>query len=296
MPEETPPKETKIGRIGSSEPIQFPASQSALTRSTAGQAEQYHELRKGAIHLEFDNELKALNTEWENAEFDFGEIEAQVSRPPKYWSGILAWAYWPILVVFAGAEIPITWLSFEYFGDTTFNALLMSALVGVVIVVLAHFIGQSAREFSHASRRFITGLWACVRMLLLLLIIVALCYGAAIFRQGYFEQLMRPQVNIADALLNDRAAGGALVALKPMLGGEGAMFLALNIGITVIVLLVSFFRHDPHPDYERLDLRRRRAKRAYLAVSRRRDNELAAEDRRFAAETRRKGFRTGEGR
>jgi hypothetical protein len=289
MPDEPPPKETKIGRIGSAAPVPFPLSEAAKARDTAGKGLQYHDMRKGAIEQEYRAVLEAARTDWENAEFAFDELSAALQRHPTYWQPPLSWFYWPALALLALAQWPISGVSFEFFGDTTANAALMAVLLGVLTVSLSHLLGMTAQRFTHACARFASGVWAGVRFAFAALMIVGLCYGAAIFRQGFSEQFMAPNASIQGLLTG--GADAAIVALHTTLSPSGMLFFALSLGVNVCAFFLAFFRHDPHPTFERLDRDRKRLQRAYLGISRKQGAELAAEDRRFAAEVRRKGWR-----
>ncbi len=289
-----PPRETKVVRMRrGGKAFRAHPLETAEQRDTVDKSLQFHELRLGAIDQEYRHAIDAAETEWENAEFEFGELNARLDRHPSCWPAPFSWLYWVGLIGLAAAEVPITWLSFEYFGDTSTNAVQLALLIGVLLVSLAHLLGLTARQFSHASASVGGAITASACLVLLALALYLLCYGVAILRQGFFEQFAQQKHSLSALLAND-AISDAAAALRTSLGPEGLFFLLVKLLVVVVVSLFSFLRHDPHPNYEALDRRRRRTQAAYLAIHRKVDSELAAERRRFAAEARRKGWRITE--
>ena len=121
-------------------------------------------------------------------------------------------------------------------------------------------------------------------------LILVLCYGVAIFRQAYLAFATQPDPSFAAAMQNDQLGQAALIVLRSSLAIDGVIFMLINLAIVAVGILFAFYRHDPHPNFEELDRERMRAADRLTALRTRQGDELAAEDRRYANECRRKGF------
>lgn len=175
--------------------------------------------------------------------------------------------YTLLLAILAAVELPLNIDPFLALLGTNnlISAFLVATLVGVLLVVLAHSLGILLRT---AGRR---SFWrALIGILLVLTLAMLLAYGMSVLRQS--------NLGVQDAVRGtlDTVSGavGGTGPLRDLLGNLGGpladvasrelepqaffqpltktgwVLLLINLGVFTVGTLLSFFRHDPNPQFE----------------------------------------------
>jgi len=253
-------------------------------------AKETHEATLVEINELFGGRVQIQKTKVEQAASNYEALKAAERREPVFWRAPFSWIYLLLLAGLALAEVPINRLSFElFFAEDPQTLVLVAILVGVVLMALAHPTGLIMRRYQHAKKTSgATG--SVVALTVLIVLIVGMCYGISIFRQAYLNLQNTPDASLETMVNADNFFEAAAHAwsLNPTLETVGWIFLAINLGIICIGVFFSFFRHDPHPSFEQLHKDRDREDKALESLIIERDDRLAAERGRFAAERRRK--------
>jgi hypothetical protein len=221
--------------------------------------------------------LTKAEADGDSANRQFRDLESRLNRPLRV---SLRYGYWIILLLALLIEAPINRLAFElFFQETALVSWGLAILVGCLLLAFAHFAGLSARRITSSdSWLFVAG--RLVFVLGVVSIACALMYFVAKVRQAYIAFVESEQA--ADARLGEilRGESFSLPAFQDLLniplGQDGMLLILINFTIFVVAALASFYRHDPHPDYEKLSERRDRADRR-LAKLRRRFEEKSSE-------------------
>lgn len=272
------------------DPIQLPIVR-GKTRESAEKSKEYHEMRLRAIEEKFRPLLQNAQRDCEDAEFEFENLRARLDRLPLFWERPWSSLYLPFLLLLAIAEVPVNRLSFQlFFNDGPLMSLVVAGLVGAVLIALAHMAGVGARRFRHVCAEAHGGWSASARLGGLFAVLGGLCYGVAVFRQGYLTFVTTPDPTFAALIADNQYGEAAVIALRAGLGIDGAIFLIINVAIVCVGMYFAFSRHDPHPNFEQLDLDRTAAKNAYAKIERRQGEDIAAEERRYESERRRRGW------
>ena len=159
--------------------------------------------------------------------------------------------YFPFLLVLSIAEIPINRKAFAlFFGNEGWVLLLLAIAVGAMLVFFSHIVGHLIRETgsndSPKNLRFkqYSGIGS------ISVVMIILVYILALMRQKLAD------VEKAGGTFEELIANGAgqnfQEALFTPLGTDGAILLVLNMTIIAAGIIASFFRHDPHPYYEKV--------------------------------------------
>lgn len=180
---------------------------------------------------------KREDFEAQEAERRYDEIQRKIDREPRMMFHQPLWWHWltPYIIImafFTPVELLINKGAFDgLFGGGSWGAYSGAMTTGVLVVLMAHFLGTFIRQ-SMVRRTPSERLRVWVGIPLILIIVLS-ALGALAARRailGEFEM--------------DLTVMGIPVGL--LLG-----FL-LNIGIFLAGTLLSLFRHDPHPDVETL--------------------------------------------
>ncbi|HEX2526312.1 MAG TPA: hypothetical protein VHL31_08410 [Geminicoccus sp.] len=220
------------------------------------------------------------------------QIEADLGRPLRT-SMVPIYPF--ILLIIAIAEIPINRLAFElFFQEAPIVSLFLSFAVGLLLAFFAHQAGLWLRQA--ASYKTLGGkLGHLAGVLLIIAIAAPLLYFIAAMRQHYLALLEAEAASDFGTLLRQGLEGGlssAREVLSVELGGPGWTLLILNMALLVVGAIVSFVRHDPHPDYEaavtqskrterRLNKMRWNYERREAALSRQFDERISTLDRQL---------------
>jgi hypothetical protein len=178
------------------------------------------------------------------------QIEADLGRPLRT-SMVPVYPF--VLLIIAIAEIPINRLAFElFFQEAPIVSLFLSFAVGLLLAFFAHQAGLWLRQAG--SYKTLGGkLGHLGGVLLIVAVAVPLLYFIAAMRQHYLALLEAEAASDFGTLLRQGLEGGlssAREVLSVELGGPGWTLLILNLALLIVGAIVSFVRHDPHPDYE----------------------------------------------
>ncbi|MCH9052117.1 MAG: hypothetical protein IIA72_13720 [Proteobacteria bacterium] len=203
--------------------------------------------------------ITKLQKEFDEKSREVNDIKRKIGRPLRVH---IRRAYLPFLSFLALAELPINKPAFEFFFDEApVIAAMVAFLVGVLVITLAHFGGIWLRQAGHYPNR--RGKWASYAGVMIVFGMVGcLVYGIAVIRQRILGFLTQERQFDFDQLLSEEGLGGfALQTLQTELGPEGLTLLVLNVGIFCLGMTLAIFRHDPHPDYEKVANGKLRAER-----------------------------------
>ena len=218
----------------------------------------------------------------EEAEKSHRAIRAQVDGRPLRRS--LVRTYLPFLILLALIEIPVNRLAFElFFQEQPAISLGLALAVGLILMFFAHLVGLLLRRMEHPSRPAVRA-GRAVTIVLLLGLVGALMYVLAGMRQLYVQLLQSEGASLQDQI-QQLTDGGAASALKSVagtgLGTAGWTLLLLNVALFTAATMASFFRHDPHPDYESAWRGQERARRRLTAIRGRYEAALGKRSRDF---------------
>jgi len=258
-----------------------------------------HEGIVRAIEKRYEPLVSSAKRRLEDVQERWDFIFAQVQREPSY-SGL--W-YFPALAFLAVCEVPVNQPAFElFFQDIPIRALLIAFLVGVVLMLLAHFIGVGIRRIPHNISRMTEGSsiaasMAAVPSLLSIVfcsvMVFALCYGVGVLRQAYLLFQTQPNQTFSDLVNNEQVVqAAAQVLFQVGLGIEGWIFFGINIAIVSVGALIAFFCHDGYPGYAEIDQQKKVALTRLERIEKRHGQALAIEERRHTNEVNRINRRT----
>ena len=173
--------------------------------------------------------------------------------------------YLPFMVALAFAEVWVNRLAFElFFESNPIVSIGLAVAVGAVLIFFAHISGAIAK---HAQCEEISPPKAKMYWSLLGLngIVFILTLFLAKMRQALITVNEQATASLGSLLEDDIFGEGALDSLanaaEPSvldifsigsMGQEGAFLLIINLVIYMCGFLASFYRHDAHPDYEKL--------------------------------------------
>jgi hypothetical protein len=201
-------------------------------------------------------------------------IELEVNRPLRV-NFVGVW-YFLVLIGLALAEVPVNRLAFQFFfQESPAIALVLALLVGGVFMFMAHISGTVLRHIGH-YRGFGGKLAGALTVIgIFVLVGVAIALIAAI-RQLFVDFLQQEQTANLSDLIKGNLGTIATRAFQTSLGEAGWTLLVLNVLIFVAGVLLAFFRHDPHPDYESAIKRSAKIARRLDRVQRRHHRQLDA--------------------
>ncbi len=269
-----------------------PAGEPAPVTAEQAGIEAQHKTRRSAIDLKYSERIQSAESAFKDAADTWGDIEAKVKRQPRYARAIF---YWPLMMALTLFEVPVNRLSFElFFRESPVVALGVAFMVGIILIALAHRLGLMLCRFGHhtqpgedGERSYVSIVWQTLQVVIVTGIILALIYGISVLRQGYLDFVTQPQTGFADVLANGGVSQAATLAFESGLATAGWIFFAINLGIIAVGVTASYFSHDPHPDYQRADLEKKRTERNLRTLQRARADALATEERRYANQMRR---------
>ena len=186
-----------------------------------------------------------------------------------------------VLGALALVEVPINRLAFEFFfAESPLLSLAIAAGMGAALMIIAHFVGLLARRIpSHEALGVVLSV---IAMVLLLAMALSAMYVVAVVRQHFVDFLEQEQSFDLGSLLEAGEIGDIATTLANVsLGAAGYTLLSFNLIVFAIGLLFAFFRHDPHPDYERAVFAKQRYQRQLDNAHREFEARSSAIDRKF---------------
>lgn len=263
--------------------------------------ERDHQHRVLAIQQRYGVRVHESQKKVDEVETLWEDIRSEVERLPRYSSG---WFYWPFMTVLAFLEAPLNRLSFElFFSESPLWSFFVALMCGLLLIALSHFFGLGICRFRYnmtalrrATGKRRSGVSVIGQLLIQGSLILAICYGIAILRQGYLLFALGGDTSFAQALEQQNYSGAAALVLNAGLRVEGLVFLIINLGVVGVGIFAACLCHDPHPDFQEQD-QKLKASRKDLAFQKRIFAEIMAkEERRYAAAEMRHHERSAMGR
>jgi len=221
---------------------------------------------------------KHLQDEFLNSKEELQKIEQTVNRPLDISNKDF---YLPLMVALAIAEVPVNRLAFElFFESMPAVSLLLSAAIGALFIYFAHVIGVmikrlKCKEIDIDRNKII--------------ISIALL-GVVSFTLIYFLGVMREQLIAVEKagtldLESILSSTGPAAATNPFdsiaIGSKGFTLLLLNLIILITGIVSSVFRHDPHPDYEKIYNKAKKIESKFLSYRKKFETEQVQKLREF---------------
>ncbi len=164
--------------------------------------------------------------------------------------------YLPLLFCLAFAEIGINQLSFTAvgFGEGIY-AVILALAAGVIFLFFAHTTGKELKGLTCKEiQPNVSKVYSALTIINVLMFIIM--YFLAVARQS----LARLQGDSDEPLSElGLSQAGEVVNLTAKavedlsLGNEGIFLLIINLAIYCVGTAASFYRHDPHPQYEKAE-------------------------------------------
>jgi hypothetical protein len=205
---------------------------------------------------------------YEDADRAYRNLQIKLNRPVRTQ---FVYAYVPLLLILFVPETFINRLAFElFFQETAVISWILAAAIGGLFLGLAHFVGLwLRREAQHVTIVSRIGLLTAV--VVAVGISATLMYLIAKVRQAYISFVEGERAIGADlsALIRGEQISlpGFDALLDVPLDQAGYMLIAMNVAIFLVAGVFSFVRHDPHPDYEKLERRKDREERQLSRLS-----------------------------
>ena len=189
-----------------------------------------------------------LEEDLQNAKIDYDRLRSELNRPvltkfEKF--------YLPFLLILSLAEIPVNRKAFAlFFTGEGYVLLLLAIAVGAMLIFFSHIIGHLVREAGSNDSPPNLRTKQYMGISSISIVVIVLVYILALMRQKLAD------VEKAGGTFEDLVANGGVQnfqeALFTPLGTDGAILLVLNMTIIAAGIIASFFRHDPHPYYEKV--------------------------------------------
>lgn len=262
------------GQSATRERLRHELDTDLVNRAAANQRQ--HDDRMGALRRESGPEsppYKERAARAEDAQKTLRAVRGEVnSRPLRTQFGPF---YYLMMLVLALAEVPVNRAAFELaFREEPVFSLLLAAAVGVTLIFLAHCVGLVLRRWP--QRPSFGAVATRVAALAAILGVVGPgIYVMARMRQGFMRLISAESDSFAQRLQEalrggtTQAAAAAVTTDAPPLTIGDWTFIAINVLFFVAGVVLSFSRHDPHPDYEKAIREGRRADRALAKVEKR---------------------------
>ena len=161
--------------------------------------------------------------------------------------------YIPFLLLLSTAEIPVNRKAFAlFFHGQDWVLLILAIAVGAMLVFFAHTIGHLIREAGSDDSPKNLRLKQYLGIGSISSVILILVYFLALMRQKLSD--VEGIGDTFDELMKNGPAQNMQEALFTSLGQDGIILLVLNMTIIAAGIIASFFRHDPHPYYEKVSI------------------------------------------
>jgi hypothetical protein len=164
--------------------------------------------------------------------------------------------YLPVLAFLAIGEIPLNQLAFSFlFESAPFLGYLVAAAVGLFLVFLAHLIGVQIRQKPVRENKTQLNI-RLASVIFLSCVCLLFIYVIAELRDAYVQLVLQPE---ASATITATGQAQNTIDISRLLsemldfqiGPAGMLIAILNLGVVLAGIVLSVWRHDPHPDYEK---------------------------------------------
>ncbi|NBC32830.1 MAG: hypothetical protein GVY13_09175 [Alphaproteobacteria bacterium] len=210
---------------------------------------------------------RSLQDKYNQKSEEYNSIAVDVGRPlirHLYTASFLPFLSWYLLLMtlLAIIETPINWWSVgTIFSEESWVLTLISAIMaGIILIFIAHFVGMFFRQVRERFRN--ESRWGKIVWILVIVAIIGLALAIIIvlaaMRQDALE--LTGIGGAGQRTLFDTPATAPGFVTAP--GNEsffglfrsdapGLFLFMINSGVFLVAAILSYFRHDPHPDYER---------------------------------------------
>lgn len=189
-----------------------------------------------------------LEEDLQTTKIDYDKLRSELNRPlltkfEKY--------YLPFLFILSLAEIPVNRKAFAlFFPGEGWVLLLLAIAVGVILVYFSHTVGHLIRETNGEDTPQNLKFKKYIGISSISIIMFSLVWILGLMRQ----QLAN--VEQAGSTIEDLVEKGGLNNVQDTfftsMGQDGFLLMVFNITIIAAGIVASFFRHDPHPYYEKV--------------------------------------------
>ena len=181
--------------------------------------------------------------------------------------------YFLFMVALSLAEVWINRLAFElFFESNPLISLFLAAAVGAVLVFFSHITGHVVRQIHHTNK-----VTASISLIALTSLSLVFIFYLAKMRQAFVSitTLSTENITLENLIPNDLTELDNIIdtsvdisqnLFSTNIGEEGFFLLLVNIVVYVCGFIASYFRHDPHPDYEKLIKKNERINRKLLSL------------------------------
>lgn len=205
---------------------------------------------------------ESANNQYEESKKAHQTVADLLKRPLQiHFAGV----YLPFMLALAFAEVWVNRLAFElFFESNPMVSIALSIAVGAVLIFFAHISGGIAKQAQceEITPPKVKMYWSLAG---LNLIVFFLAMFLAKMRQALITINEQSTASLGSLLEDDIFGDGALDSLAGVaepsmldifsmgsMGEEGVFLLMINLVIYICGFLAAFYRHDSHPDYEKL--------------------------------------------
>ena len=170
--------------------------------------------------------------------------------------------YIPFMLALSLAEVWINRLAFElFFESNPIISLALATAVGAVLIFFAHISGSILKksqcvEIDPPKASMFWALFGLNAVVIILSLFLAKMRQALVSinaQQGMsFSDILGDEFGSLDGLTQDVAPSVMDVFGSGGLGQEGIFLLIINLVVYLCGFIAAFYRHDSHPDYEKL--------------------------------------------
>jgi len=207
------------------------------------------------------SEYKAIKNNYDKSESELSDVRKLLNRALDV---KFVHSYLPVMIILGIAEIPVNRLAFElFFEQSPLISLALSGAIGALFVFFAHIIGSQLRNTQCIElNRSNSGTY--IFLIALIAISLIVMYFLGVMREQLVAVQASANLNLEDMLNEDtqNSFSGGITSLA--IGSKGLMLLLLNIAIFISGMILAYFRHDPHPQYEYLSNKYEKAKQQLL--------------------------------
>jgi len=213
-----------------------------------------------------------LSENLDEAKHDYDSLRSELNRPVLTKFEKL---YLPFLLILSVAEIPVNLKAFSLIFDEQQTILLALAIaVGTMLIFFSHTIGHLLRETGSDEVSKELKLKKYYGIGAISSVIIVLVYVLALMRQKLADNVEVGTESLAELIKTEGPVQTLQDAMFTTLGTSGYALLILNLTIIAAGILASFFRHDPHPYYEKVNKKYNALRGQTFLMKKRQDDKL----------------------
>jgi hypothetical protein len=186
----------------------------------------------------------------------FQNLQRQLGRPLQTSMNKL---YLWLMALLAIVEVPINTFAFELFLEKQRMAsILLAMAVGGILLFFAHVSGMLLKHTSsqHTEGRISKG----IGLVIVSGFSIVVIYFLSKMRQAFVAIVSEAgsTISAADILATEGNMAAASKIWETPLGFDGYFLMTINLAIFLTGFIISFFHHDSHQDYEKINFESRR--------------------------------------